>query len=82
MPNGAKLQRRFASSDALAVVRDFVFATSHELGAPLSSPAGFDLNCSFPRKNFAPGPESDGLDMKAAQLHPQAVLFVVERGGG
>lgn len=91
LPSGAKLGRRFAPADTLATVRDWVFATSHELGTPLRSPAAFDLACSMPRRTFAggggggsgrsgsgPGPE-DGLDLQAAGLHPQAVLFVTER---
>jgi hypothetical protein len=82
LPSGAKVQRRFASADSLAVVRDFVYATAHELGAPLASPDGFELTCSYPKRTFGPSPEANGVDLRAAGLHPQAVLFVTPLSSG
>lgn len=76
------MQRRFASTDTLATVRDFVFATAHELGAPLGSPDGFELTCSYPKRTFPPTPEASAQDLKAAGLHPQAVLFVTPLSSG
>ena len=49
-----------------------------QVGAP-PLPAAFDLGCAMPRRTFAPGAPEDELDMRAAGLHPQAVLFVSER---
>jgi hypothetical protein len=74
LPSGARVQRRFAADDTLAVVRDYVCVAAHELRQPLLF---FDLGTTFPRRAFA---EADAaaaaLSLREAGLFPQAAVVV------
>jgi hypothetical protein len=66
------LQRRFAASDTIATVRDYLTVTAAELGVDIG--LGFELATNMPRRTYAV--TDSELDLRAAGLHPQAMLFV------
>jgi hypothetical protein len=53
-------------------VFDFVKVTLADLGSDVSN---FDLGCNMPRRVFTSHDDLT-VDLKSAQLHPQAVVFV------
>lgn len=73
------LQRRFSASAPLSAVRDFLLVASAELGAPLAPPAALEVSTNLPRRTFRIGrldaPDA-ALDLRAAGLFPQAMLYV------
>lgn len=72
LPMGSKIQRRFRASDTLQTLFDFVKVTLADLGADVK---GFDVGCSMPRRVFSASSDLS-IDLKTAQLCPQAVVFV------
>jgi FAS-associated factor 2 len=73
LPGGAKIQRRFHSSDTLQTLFDFVRLTLVDLGSTVER---FEIGCNMPRRTFSLSNSDMSMDMRAAQLHPQAVVFV------
>ena len=69
-----------SSSSAAAAAAGSAAAGSSEVISPRSAllldPDTFELTCSYPRRVFTASAADGALDMKAAGLAPQAVLFV------
>lgn len=74
LPNGLRLQRRFAVTDTLQCIRDFIFVASHESKKPLCH---FDFGTNFPRRTFLEN-ENNEMTIKNAGLYPQVMLFVTQ----
>lgn len=72
LPRGAKVQRRFKASDTLQTLFDFVRVTLADLGTDVK---GFDVGCNMPRRVFSASSDLT-VDLRTAQLCPQAVVFV------
>ena len=72
MPEGPRIQRRFAKTATIGLVRRWVEASS----PPERPMASFELVSNYPR--FVGSVANAEVTLEAAGLHPQATFFVNE----
>ncbi len=81
LPQGRRVERRFYAKDTLSLVRDFVVVASAEAGTDLAGKP-FDLVMTLPPKRVFDTHNANSndlkLNMREADLLPQATLFVTE----
>ncbi|KAG5191758.1 hypothetical protein JKP88DRAFT_266399 [Tribonema minus] len=76
LPNGTKLDRRFAKDAPLRAVQDFL--ELHFLEAPPGARiARFSMNTNYPKRTYA-GADDLAASLDAAGLHPQALLLILD----
>ncbi|CAN0512215.1 unnamed protein product, partial [Laminaria digitata] len=71
LPNGSKVDRRFAGDGTVGEIRGFVTLHLQDNGIPITN---FSMSTNFPRRTYSP--EDDGLSAQEAGLHPTGMLFV------
>mmetsp|Transcript_282 Transcript_282/g.495 ORF Transcript_282/g.495 Transcript_282/m.495 type:complete len:116 (+) Transcript_282:217-564(+) len=70
LPHGAKVDRRFDADAPLRVVGDFIDVHFADNEIEIEN---YSVSTNFPKRTFA---ELGAETLRAAGLHPQAVLFV------
>lgn len=72
LPSGKRLERKFHSTDTIAVLRAFLAVHFHDAAIEMPN---IGLSTSFPKKAFNE-PSHEQLTLIEAELSPQAVLMV------